>query len=206
MDASKYIDEIKLVLDEFFVPDRVGFTNKDGVSYILDGSSTALNRFDNREIVKVHPLFDDFWIYVCLTFLRERIGKKTASLRPFISVSFFYGEENDPEKVQLFRAEWDSYNNENSHPQPHWHITTNQSIERVIHDFTDSSTEDGDIFLELLREEERVALNIDKMHFAMAGQWATDGNMVQNIDDPKTLALWLKNLINHVCTELRYIS
>lgn len=205
MDVKTCIDEIKLVLDEFF-PERVSFSNKAGLTYILDGSSDALNRFDEHEIVRVHPLFDDFWIHINLTFRREEKWKRTSSFQPFMSVSFFYGKADDPEKTQLFRAEWDSYQNGNVHPQPHWHITSNQSIERTFKDIADSISDEGDIFIDMLKEEKRVGLNIEKMHFAMSGKWTTDGNLVQDMDSPETLALWLKNLIYHVKDELKYIS
>ena len=69
----------------------------------IEGTSFALNRNKNNpEKVKVLQWFDDFWLLIEIRFIENNT---------LISMSIFQGNEMDEIKNQLFRAEWDDYNN-----------------------------------------------------------------------------------------------
>ena len=88
-----------------------------------DNTSTAYNSYGNEgENVNVIKWFANFWLFVEINFLNPK--------GIIISLSVFEGEEIDKFKTQLFRAEWDDYEDgNNSHPQPHWHFLTNKLVE-----------------------------------------------------------------------------
>lgn len=163
------------------------------------GSQKAINRFDNdSEEVFATEWFNDFSYYIRIRFVR--CGKQE---KAFSSVSFFQKFENVPK--QLFRAEWDNYSSEDiveCHPQPHWHFTAPLSDKSSFEELEENSIEH-----QLLEENEisnSKNINLDRMHFAMAGGWISDGNMFCPQEDENSLINWLIHLFNYVKKELTY--
>lgn len=102
----------------------------------IEGTSFAINRYDS-EPVKVLRWFDEFWLYIEVRFAAEKSkdGNKkiVTTIHTHISLSVYQGDDDDNRKIQLFRAEWDDLSNPNEkHSQPHWHITSSQSIEKTF--------------------------------------------------------------------------
>ncbi len=188
------------------------------------GSQKAINRNDQGVPTEVNATcwFDHFLFFICINFYENK---------PFVSVSFF--EEKNGSVQQLFRAEWDNYHPQEdyNHPQPHWHFTIplnlryatnaipNGSEENIyctledddnIYRFLEEQTETDNIYSQL--EDSKITsndfnnTNIARMHFAMAGNWIYDTNMLCKIDDEKQLVDWLISLFNHVRKELEYIG
>jgi hypothetical protein len=123
-----------------------------------------------------------------------------------ISLSVFQGKENDSIKHQLFRAEWADYNNdEEKHPQPHWHITANQAIEKIFEDFA-SEVDDRD-FVSLLKEEKSRVIDVNQIHFAMNGNWMTiNGSDVHPLNSEDQIIDWFRGLLTHIRKQLEYVK
>jgi hypothetical protein len=143
------------------------------ISFFSDSWSTswAVNRFDMpQESVKVLNWFDDFWLY-----LEIKFSTKQDIIIIRTSLSVFQGEDNDNEKYQLFRAEWDDYNNADEiHAQPHWHITSAQTIEKILKDYFSYDSD----FSSILEQEK------DK------------------IVDEQQIVRWLQKMLSHLRDEL----
>lgn len=163
------------------------------------GSRDALNRMGSvPTYVKATHWFDSFWFYINIKIF---IDEDSAMELPFVSVSFF--EEHGVNIKQLFRAEWDNYR-QNEHPQPHWHLSSavdGRSFESLE---SDGVLDEDNPFAEL--EMEVDAVDIPKMHFAMAGNWDEgDGSdMIKRFTTEEILAQWLIKLFDHVRRELNY--
>lgn len=163
----------------------------------ISGSNTskAINNYNNiQEEINVIKLTDDFWIYIFLKFENENT---------FISISVFQGQENDERKNQLFRAEWDDYNNcDESHPQPHWHITSNQAIENTFNEYANIFQEEG--FLDTLNEEKSKIIDINKIHFAINGNWINDDKEIHSLNNEEKITKWFVGLLSHIKSQLIY--
>jgi len=183
--------------DRFVKVVNVGFTKALDRSIVSSGSRQAINSFDNdREEVEATFWFDKYWFYIRIQFsFNER-----KQVKSFVSVSFF--QDTGDRLKQLFRAEWDSYpvRDGYDHPQPHWHFTAQLSDKTSFSDLQD--TEEENIYSALAGNSQTI--NIDRIHFAMAGPWSTDGKMAAAVDDESTLVDWLINLFAHVRAELEY--
>ena len=104
--------------------------NTKFIHYVIDGTSYAVNK---QERVKVFSWFNDFWLFFKITF-----EKNEEQINTIISLSVFQGDISDNIKNQLFRAEWDDYNNpDERRAQPHWHIVSSQVIGNIFEDYTD---------------------------------------------------------------------
>lgn len=162
-----------------------------------DNPSKAINNYSNiQEEVNVIKWFDDFWIYITIKFENKNT---------FISISIFQGLENDDRKNQLFRAEWDDYNNiDEKHPQPHWHITSNQAIENTFVEY--SSIIDDDSFLDTLKEEKSKIIDINKIHFAINGNWINDDKEIHSLDNEIKIVKWFVGLLTHIKVQLKYVQ
>lgn len=169
--------------------------NRDLISI---GTRDAVNSYDNdKEQVKATQWFaDEYWFFIRIQFVLD--NKRI--VRPYASVSFF--QEAGGRLKQLFRAEWDNYNPASgyNHPQPHWHFTA-QLSDKTSFDDLNNEEEEG-IFAELAGNAKTI--NLERMHFAMAGNWPTDGEMNNTIGDETALVNWLINLFEHVRMELVY--
>ena len=160
-------------------------------------TSKAINHYnDISEEINVIKWFDDFWIYIDIRFEDQNI---------FISLSIFQGVETDNTKHQLFRAEWDDYNNkEEKHPQPHWHITSNQVIENTFEEL--ASIADSDSFVNLLKEEKSKIININKIHFAMNGNWINNESEIHSLNIEEKIIRWFQGLFSHIKVQLEYVK
>ena len=161
------------------------------------GSRNAINSFDNdRELVQATRWFSDtYWYFIRIEFVPVK-----KDFKMFASVSFF--QEAGENLKQLFRAEWDSYALQEgyNHPQPHWHFTAQLSDKTSFSDL--ENDEEESIFGELVGNSKTIKL--DRMHFSMAGEWPTDGQMACELNDEHTLVDWLIYLFAHVRAELDY--
>lgn len=168
-------------------------------SFKIQGNSSSSkainNRNNDREEVTVIKWFDDYWVYVDITFIENQT---------FISLSVFQGEAGNKNKHQLFRAEWDDYDNDDEiHPQPHWHITANQVIEKAFEEFADDADIGG--FVDLFREDKGNIVDINKMHFAMCGNWINDETHTHRLDDVEKIKKWFQGLLDHLRGQLEYV-
>lgn len=160
------------------------------------GEMPAVNDFGPERVeVKVTPWFKDYWFYILIQFRAE----KNNEIKPFASISFF--QKINDELKQLFRAEWDSYPQKEgyNHPQPHWHFTAHLSDKTSFSDL-DDAVEEGEYNLLLGNSK---TIKLDSMHFAMSGNWRSDGNML-NVSDDTELVDWMIQLFRHVREELIY--
>jgi len=164
--------------------------------YAIDGTSDAVNK---DELVKVLNWFDNYWLFFEIKFVK--IGKKEKP-QINISLSVFQGNDFDNNKYQLFRAEWDDYNNHNEkHAQPHWHITSSQAIESIFETHADVFSESE--FLQEFGKEKQKVLDVKRIHFAMNGDWQhNSGNYIHKIEDEQQVVRWLQGMLDYLRTEL----
>jgi len=191
---TKYIDSIQDALKPYI--SNVKFVKEGGLTWVIECERKAINRFDesneNKE-VNVKHLFDDFWTYIKIEF-----KKMDETYIPHLSVSFFYNSVDFGELHQICRAEWDGYTDSNVHEQPHWHITSNLPIERLIKDLTQDC--DLDFVEDILQSSPRV----EKAHFSMCH--SLDGGNGYDITDCKVAKKWISFLMAHAIRELEYIT
>lgn len=191
-----------LYFDDHFNIKEIGSTPKL-TSYRIEGTSFALNRFDIPiEKVKVLRWFNNFWIFLEIKQLRNYNHlKKALEQHLSISLSVFQGEDVDDEKYQLFRAEWDDYENHDEiHAQPHWHITSSQALERTFSSYaTDFEKKD---FIDLLESEKEKVFDVKKIHFAMNGNWQNNKGNVSKIESVEDVLKWWLGLLNHLRVEI----
>jgi len=160
----------------------------------------------NGEEVNIINLYDDYWIYMNITFNPyEEIVKRGPTKTNYnimFSLSLFHGEYVD-QKKQLFRAEWDNYEKDESlHPQPHWHFYINEE-ENKTSTFNET-IEDEDIgFYQSLKNENK---EFQKMHFAMNGQWSANEGHMHRIKESDSFVEWVFGLVDHIYTQLKYID
>lgn len=171
----------------------------------LDGTRETVNKHSvPPELVKACHWFSDIWIYVRIT-IREGIEKHKGI--PFASVCFFQEIEGDLEP--LFRAEWDSFvpTDGYNHPQPHWHISNMRDSLLSFNNLTveSDSSEAGD-YAALLSDHVSDFVNIYAMHFAMAGNWCFDSNMINECTSEIQLVDWIWNLLSHIQKEIEYVK
>lgn len=208
LDPKNVINAINKSLELFFKNGKIGYcylSYHKGVNVFRlstdYGYSIAYDSYgndDGRE-VKVIKWFNDFWLFIEIAFQHpEGI---------IVTLSVFQGEEANPYKTQLFRAEWDDYgDNKFSHPQPHWHFINNKYIENAVISFAEIIPEAGDTFEELLTEEKNKMVDMSKFHFAMYGGWKDSMSHIHKIDNDFDLAKWFGGLLAHLITELKYID
>jgi len=170
--------------------------NHNFVHYTIDGTSYAINR---DESVKVINWFDEIWLFLEIKFIKD---DEKNNIQIIISLSVFQGNDFDNKKIQLFRAEWDDYNNpEEKRAQPHWHINSSQAIERIFEEHTNILNESK--FFQEFRDEKKKILDVKKIHFAMNGNWQNNnGNYIYKIEDKQQVVRWLQGMLNYLRTEL----
>ena len=98
---------------------------------------------------------------------------------------------------QLFRAEWDNYPQQlgYNHPQPHWHFT--EQLNNNEKSFADLENEEEDSIFSGLQEQDNRRINL-------LGDWASNGNMVNKVEEENIFVEWLIQLFAHVRGELTY--
>ncbi len=163
------------------------------------------NRKNDAQKVSVIKWFDDLWLSIEVKFI-PKVSKKRIIPNIFFSLSVFQGEISDEKKLQLFRAEWDNYDEQSDkHPQPHWHIFT-QREEFISEDFNEEIERETNLFNEFLESDRNKRINTDRFHFAMNGQWSDNKTDVHSILVESDLANWFRGLLNHLKKELEYVK
>lgn len=184
------------------------FIPKNNVFYSSSNyQSNAINiRKNDRTQIKVVNWFDDIWVYIEMKFIPN--PKKGAFPNTFFSLSVFQGDIDDNEKTQLFRAEWDNYQDDNNfHSQPHWHIYPHKykmKVHQDFEDFLELSEKDKD-FLSF-KASNKDLIEINRFHFAMNGQWSENKSNIHTIKEMNDLTSWFNGLLNHLKTELKYLK
>ena len=117
-----------------------------------------------------------------------------------ISISIFQGGYQEKEKKQLFRAEWDNFDDNKIHPQPHWHIYPEENLISAEDDIIDFDINENDDFLD---DASLQKIDLKRMHFAMNGQWSQNGTQIHRINDSKVLVNWLAGALGHIKEQLR---
>lgn len=199
IDKLNLIAEINRSCKRFFTESSFSLNPYTANRFRISGDNISKAKnyyYDMPEEVKVLKWFDDFWVYLDIKFENNNT---------FISLSVFQGEEPDNIKYQLFRAEWDDYNNkEEKHPQPHWHITPNQVIEKTFEELV--SIEDSDTFNNLLEEEKSKIIDVNKIHFAMNGNWINNESEIHPLNNEEKIVRWFHGLLSHLRTQLEFVK
>lgn len=173
---------------------------KNPFLWIINGNniSDAINNKKNeRQPIKVLKWMDNIWIYIEINFIPKKAKKKTKSEKKtdipniFFSLSVFHCAHEDEVKTQLFRAEWDNYDElSDHHPQPHWHFHSYKYPTEIPENFKIFLTQNADI------------IDIKKFHFAMNGQWNENKSDVHQIKLEEDLINWFSGILNHIRKEL----
>ena len=198
------------------LPHDIYFSNIKN-SFILQGNSTAINNHNgSKDLVNVLYWFDNFYVYIIIQFIQMQIESKFTrdfdrkhyfdSLKEnylkiganyfnvVVSISVFQGGEEYKDKKQLFRAEWDNYDSNKHHPQPHWHFYPE---EKNNNDFNVDKM-DMDFLQGGLQKE----IDIKRVHFAMNGQWSENRSHIHRIICQDTIINWVPGLLSHIKVQL----
>lgn len=179
--------------------------------YKSGGTQKAINRLDNNidsEVDVIH-WFDSYYLYVEVKFVfgngftkRKKIRNRTI-LQCSISISVFKSIENNI--VQLFRAEWDDYNdNQTHHPQPHWHIASDSYSADTFQVFTDICPDND--FASTIKSEKYEVSALRKFHFAMNCECREDMSHIVQIESIDQVINWFTGLLSTIKSELQYID
>ncbi len=199
INQLKLIEEINKQCKIFFLESSFVLSLvKNRFQLMGDNISKAVNNHKNdRNEISVLKWFDDYWIYIEIRFENKNT---------FISISVFQGEISDNIKNQLFRAEWDDYNNpDEKHPQPHWHITSNQAIENTFAELIENDKEEGFAAF-ILNEEKSKIIDINKIHFPMNGNWINNDGHIHLIDDNEKIVRWFQGFFSVMKSQLQYVK
>jgi hypothetical protein len=187
-----------------FFPESAFRLTKHYTTYIISGDylSKAINSHDNsKEEVNVIKWFADFWLYVEIRFQKT----ENSDFSIFFSLSVFQGEQTDSIKYQLFRAEWDNFDNNDLHPQPHWHFYSEPWMTESFNEIL-TITKESYNFLDMINEKKSKYIDLKRVHFAMNGQWSTMGSHCHRIKDEDTIRNWLQGLLGHIKSQLEYVK
>lgn len=229
-NPKKAIKEINISCKDIFSESTFYLHPKSDYRFVISGNnpSEAINNYDDiPETVKVIKWFDDFWLYVEINFikaeieteLRERINKEdylnklSESLLKIgkdyfettITLSVFQGVADDDNITQLFRAEWDNRLDNGTHPQPHWHICPDFRFIKSFENFV-KMIDEGSRFVDIINEEKSKYIDLSRIHFAMNGQWSTNGEHFHRIRDEKHIKCWFQGLLGHIKSQLEYVK
>lgn len=202
INPANVIAKINKFCKNYFSESSFRLIQKNYLSYIVSGDnlSNAINRHHNsNKVVNVIKWFADFWLYLEIRFKQA----EEKDFQVFISLSVFQGEQTDNAKLQLFRAEWDNFDNDEVHPQPHWHFYSDTWNAETFSEFIRTPNEGSD-FINMLNEEKSKTIELNRVHFAMNGQWGTNGSHLHRIHDENTITNWLMGLLGHIKTQLEY--
>ena len=187
---------------------KIFFDTRMMTKFESQGTERAVNRFDkNQEEVKATSWFGNYWCFIRINFCED----DEKNVRIFASISFF--EKVGENLKQMFRAEWDNYPQKDgyNHPQPHWHFT--EQLNNNEKSFSDLENEKDDSIFSGLQEQDNFSVQqkqdnkdiyLHRMHFAMCGNWANNGKMVNEAKDEKLLVDWMIYLFQHIEKELTY--
>jgi len=203
LNPKTIIPEINKASKNYFLESSFYLSEINNIKYRSTGNYTskAINHNKNsNEEINVVKWFDDFWVYMEITF--NPIDNKTVNT--FFSLSVFEGSNDNNVKTQLFRAEWDTYDNDH-HPQPHWHFYSNGVFENIVKDFEAIIDQEQSEFLEMIDKEKSKGIELKKMHFAMSALWNKNiDSHTHKISDDNELVKWYQGLLNHIKSQLEY--
>lgn len=204
------IELINQTCSPFFEFSKFVLTHKDLNFYTISGSDLTYaidNYGTGKREVKVLKWFDDFWLYKEIRLVPEL--KKYPNI--FVTISIFQGSADDNVKSQLFRAEWDNYNDNSSvHPQPHWHIYPYKYDSKTYEDFEAyNDMRDSEVneqgFEAQLKKKKAELIDIRYVHFAMNGKWSNNEGCVNKIQKDTELINWLSGILAHIKEQLLYV-
>ncbi|MCI0515777.1 hypothetical protein L0128_21395 [candidate division KSB1 bacterium] len=201
---DKAISEINKSCKNYFSESSFRLIQQRGERYIISGDylSKAVNNYRNtEEEVKVIKWFADFWLYIEIRF--EKSAESIPST--FISLSVFQGDDTDLIKKQLFRAEWDNFDDDDTHPQPHWHIFPVIPSIKSFSEFIETVDADRP-FSKIIDDVKSRRIDLTRIHFAMNGQWSTNGSHFHKIRDENTMKYWFQGLLGHIKSQLEYVK
>lgn len=206
--------------------EKLIFTSLSGNerSYIISGrdlSPATNNHNGTYNQINVLKWFDNYWIYIELNFKQIPVESKFSEgfkrkayfeiiesnflkinneyYNLIVSISIFQGGYPKEEKIQLFRAEWDNYEDNKFHPQPHWHFYPDDNkLTETIDDFKFEPDETIDFLEEIATPK----IDLKRMHFAMNGQWAQNGCHIHKINNPTIVVNWISGLLRHIKEQL----
>jgi len=191
------IDKLNVFLKNYFNLPYFPLRTNDNISFIIEGTFEAVNyrRSDLLQVKTIH-WFNDFYLYIEVKFSQNYLHK-------MISISVFQGESADNRKNQLFRAEWDDYNNDDeTRPQPHWHITRDKANYENFSQLISNSNESEQSSFKLFEMSNAEIFDTKKMHFAMSSNWWNKEHFVHKIDDASKVVDWMEGLLEHIKYEL----
>ena len=135
------IEQLNIVGQDY-IDQSFRLNQKEPLLWTISGENLSVainNRKNIGQEIKVLKWIDNIWIYIEISFIINTQKRKTRSKSKivipniFLSLSIFQGTHEDKVKTQLFRAEWDNYDElSDHHPQPHWHIYSNSSFENTF--------------------------------------------------------------------------
>jgi hypothetical protein len=197
MIHKEIIDGLNSFLRSYFNLSYDLLKSNDNLFFTLEGTHDAVNhkRSDSQQIKTIH-WFEDFYLYIEVKYNRDYSNK-------LISISVFQGDQQDPRKKQLFRAEWDDYGRyDQNRAQPHWHITRDkanyENFYQLINDSDPSEINSFDLF----KMSNAEIFDTTKIHFAMSSNWQNYEKSVHKIDDSKKVVYWIEGLLEHIKYEL----
>lgn len=204
-------EKLRIIIGQDFM---LKLSTGDGHSLKLfrnNGNETAINRLDggNDSEVLVHKWFKNYYIYVEVKFIFKQTKLPKAKTYTVIidqcSISISVFKKIYDKIVQLFRAEWDEYSGQqNLHPQPHWHITSDTSIANTFDEYARQVGDDG--FMNIFIPEKEQISSLKKFHFAMKGKWEENKSHSTSIESSEQVSEWMKGLLSSIRVELEYID
>lgn len=224
---KKIIEDIKNTCSDLF-ESKLVFSSLNpelNRAFIITGKdlSPASNNYNGiPELINALKWFNNFWIYISINF--EPISSESKFPRDYnkkkyieildsnylkiknqyynviVSISVFQGGYQANEKKQLFRAEWDNYDDNKVHPQPHWHFYPEENLLSDKDDTFDFVLDEKNDFLV---DASLHKIDLKRMHFAMNGQWAQNGHQIHKICDSKILVNWLYGALSHIKEQLK---
>lgn len=224
---NKIVEDIKNACSYLFDEKLFFFSLNKKINqvFVISGNelSPALNNHNGMfEHINTLKWFKNFWIYIEIKFVPETIDSKFPKnlnkkeyyemldsnylkiknqyFNVIVSISVFQGGNEANEKKQLFRAEWDNYENNKIHPQPHWHVYPEENKISVTNEINDFEIEEKDDFLEDVSLEK---IDLKRIHFAMNGQWSQNGSQIHRINDSKVLVNWFVGALGHIKEQLK---
>lgn len=210
----------------FFSKESYGF-----YTFGSNNQSEAYNYHKNdRDVIRAVKWFDDYWIFMKICFAKINIEQNLSSdagkpsnkislkdylnklsenqlrfgndfFQTLITISLFEGDHDPENKIQLFRAEWDNFNESTAkHPQPHWHFyPSNLHVENSSS--FQPSKEEG--FTEAIKIKR---IDLRRFHFAMNENWANSSGHFHRISNKNDLVNWYHGLLKHIKTQLEYVK
>lgn len=138
--------------------------------------------------------------YICDNFLIEN----DYIFGTLISVSFFHHDRDSDSYTRIIRAEWDTQNGQDSHPQPHWHFCLNDINKQNYQNLTSSLS--GSDFSDYLNEKKKSIVNIENFHFAMAVKSDDNWNHQSRLTSRDKITDWAIWLLRHTKDQFAHIG